>query len=128
MNETVYGGSFWLQDYISAWATVRYGPLLCPDQWDDSRVAQVFKDKPVLGVQEYYKDCVDQNILDDIEKYFEKVRRINKLCTLVNAPCDLRTLKRAYNELNRLLYGMDAGLGFNEPESHPDLLQYLTES
>lgn len=68
-------------------------------------------------------DDHDRRFKEEMNLHRDKVDRINALVVVLNTSDDILNVKRATNEVLRLIGGKDARLLYPEPEADPNLLE-----
>ena len=96
------------------------------DVGDDGKIV---RKKQVRTFEERYSSdwYKGSDVLGEVREICQKkpgkVARINKMVGILNSTQDVVELKRALNELDRLLYGKGQSLRYKEEEFNPDLLE-----
>lgn len=118
-----------LQDYWNAYMPLFHILMDYGAAPDDLLREALARREPVLAVVEYYEvyyhDCPAScraGMDAEIAAFPSKVSRLGKLAAFTNAATDAVSLKRAINEVRRILYGRKERLMYPEEQFKPDLL------
>jgi|GEM_PF-4267449 len=109
-----------------------YGNEYGPSHVGVDENGEIYRDNLVRTVEERFSKDSDQRSqprLEAAKTIPHKVERINMLANVLNTTTDVTTFKRAYNEMDRIVYGAinlrtgkKRDLMYPEPEFDPDLL------
>jgi hypothetical protein len=82
------------------------------------------KGKLFKSVEEWQLEYRHTECDGAVKQHPLKVCRLNKIADKVNSdPSNVRLFKQAWNEITRLVYGLERALPYPESENNPDLLQ-----